>query len=122
MIATLELDHRLRRAGHAVAYLVVSLPVTLLAWPAVALLVIGAALSVLGIGLPLVVAGAGACRALARLDRRAANRWLDAQVPRTRVASAAARARCGAPWTCSTSAACGGWRPSSRSGRCWPRR
>ncbi|MDA0167490.1 sensor domain-containing protein [Solirubrobacter taibaiensis] len=81
MIATLELDHRLRRAGHAVAYLIVSLPVTLLAWPAVALLVIGAAFSVLGIGLPLVVAGAGACRALARLDRRAANRWLDTQVP-----------------------------------------
>ena len=48
MIAALELDHRLRRAGHAVAYLVVSLPVTLLAWPAVALLVIGAALSVAG--------------------------------------------------------------------------
>jgi signal transduction histidine kinase len=76
------LSGRVRRAGHAVAYLVVSLPVTLLAWPAVALLVIGAALSVVGIGLPLVVAGAGACRALARLDRRAANRWLGTQVPR----------------------------------------
>ncbi|MDA0179432.1 sensor domain-containing protein [Solirubrobacter phytolaccae] len=82
MIATFELDRRLARAGHAVAYLVVSLPVTLLAWPAVALLVIGAALSVVGIGLPLVVAGASACRTLAKLDRRAANRWLDAQVPR----------------------------------------
>ncbi|MBE2319894.1 sensor domain-containing protein [Solirubrobacter sp. CPCC 204708] len=82
MIAALDLDDRIVRAGHAVAYLIVSLPVTLLAWPAVALLVIGAALSVVGIGLPLVVAGAGACRALARLDRRAANRWLDAKVPR----------------------------------------
>ncbi len=82
MIAALELDGRLTRAGHAVAYLVVSLPVTLLAWPAVALLIVGAALSVIGIGLPLVIAGAGACRALARLDRRAANRWLDTQVPR----------------------------------------
>jgi signal transduction histidine kinase len=73
---------RLRRAGHAIAYLVVSLPVTLLAWPAVAVLVVGAALSVVGIGLPLVFVGAWACRTLAKLDRRAANRWLDAQVPR----------------------------------------
>ncbi len=70
MIEALELDRRLSRAGHAIAYLVVSLPVTLLAWPAVALVVIGAALSVLGIGLPLVVAGATACRTLAKLDRR----------------------------------------------------
>jgi signal transduction histidine kinase len=77
-----NLRERVRRAGHAVGYLIVSLPVTLLAWPAVALLVLGAALSVTGIGLPLVWAGAYACRALARLDRRAANRWLDAQVPR----------------------------------------
>jgi signal transduction histidine kinase len=82
VIAALELDDRLRRAGHAVAYLAVSLPVTLLAWPAVALLVIGAALSVAGVGLPLVAAGAAACRALARLDRRAANRWVGLQVPR----------------------------------------
>ena len=29
-----RLGERVRRAGHAVAYLVVSLPVTLLAWPA----------------------------------------------------------------------------------------
>lgn len=79
---TFRLGARVRRAGHAVAFLFVSLPVTLLAWPAVALLVLGAALSVVGIGLPLVVAGAGFCRALARLDRRAANRWLGTQVPR----------------------------------------
>jgi signal transduction histidine kinase len=80
--AALELDVRLRRAGHAVAYLVVSLPVTLLAWPVVALVVIGAALSVVGIGLPLLAAGVTLGRALARLDRRAANRWLDGQIPR----------------------------------------
>ena len=81
MIAALELDRRLRRAGHAVAYLVQTLPVTLLALPAVALLVLGAALSVVGIGLPLLLAAAALCRWLVRLDRSAANRWLDAQVP-----------------------------------------
>ena len=37
-----------------------------------------------GIGLPLLLAGAAACRRLVRLDRRAANRWLDAQVPQIR--------------------------------------
>jgi signal transduction histidine kinase len=74
-------ERRFTRAGHAVAYLVVTLPVTVLALPAVALLVLGAALSVVGIGLPLVVAGAGACRGLVQWDRRAANRWLNAQVP-----------------------------------------
>jgi signal transduction histidine kinase len=81
VIAALELDRRLTRTGHAVAYLVVTLPVALLALPAVALLILGAALSVAGIGLPLLLAGAAACRGLVRFDRRAANRWLDAQVP-----------------------------------------
>jgi signal transduction histidine kinase len=81
VIADLELDGRITRAGHAVAYLFVTLPVTLLALPAVAALTLGAALSVAGIGLPLLVAAAACCRALERLDRRAANRWLAAQVP-----------------------------------------
>ncbi|MDA0160239.1 sensor domain-containing protein [Solirubrobacter ginsenosidimutans] len=81
MIAALELDDRFTRAGHAIAYLAVTLPVTLLALPAVAFLVLGAALSVAGIGLPVLLAAAAFCRALERLDRRAANRWLGAQVP-----------------------------------------
>ncbi|WP_053226277.1 sensor histidine kinase [Solirubrobacter soli] len=81
MIADLELDGRFARAGHAIAYLAVTLPVTLLALPAVAALTLGAALSVAGIGLPLLLAAATFCRALERLDRRAANRWLGAQVP-----------------------------------------
>jgi hypothetical protein len=81
VIAALELDRRITRAGHAVAYLVGTLPVALLAIPAVAALVLGAALSVAGIGLPLLLAAAAACRRLVRFDRRAANRWLDAQVP-----------------------------------------
>ena len=81
MIAALELDGRFARAGHAIAYLAVTLPVTLLALPAVAALILGAALSVAGIGLPLLLAAATFCRSLERLDRRAANRWLGAQVP-----------------------------------------
>ena len=81
MIAALELDGRLARAGHAIAYLFVTLPVTLLALPAVVALILGAALSVAGIGLPLLRVSAAACRGLERLDRRAANRWLATQVP-----------------------------------------
>jgi signal transduction histidine kinase len=81
VIAELELERRLVRAGHAVAYLGQTLPVTLLALPAVLVLVLGAALSVVGIGLPLLIAAASLCRWLVRLDRVAANRWLDAQVP-----------------------------------------
>jgi signal transduction histidine kinase len=81
VIAALELDRRLIRAGHALAYLIASLPVTLLAIPAVALLILGAALSVAGIGLPLLLAAAALCRRLVQLDRSAANRWLDAGIP-----------------------------------------
>jgi signal transduction histidine kinase len=77
----LALDARIDRAGHAVAYLFATLPVTLLALPAVAFLTLGAALSVAGLGLPLLLAAAAFCRGLERLDRRAANRWLGAQVP-----------------------------------------
>jgi signal transduction histidine kinase len=81
VIATLELDGRFTRASHAIAYLLATLPLTLLALPAVAALILGAALSVAGIGLPVLVAAADSCRALERLDRRAANRWLATQVP-----------------------------------------
>jgi signal transduction histidine kinase len=81
LIGSLELDGRFTRAGHAVAYLAVTLPVTLLALPAVAALTLGAALSIAGIGLPLLLAAATFCRALERLDRSAANRWLGSQVP-----------------------------------------
>jgi signal transduction histidine kinase len=81
VIAALALEDRFTRAGHAVAYLGTTLPVTLLALPAVAALTLGAALSVAGIGLPLLLAAAAFCRGLERLDRRAANRWLGAQVP-----------------------------------------
>ena len=84
---------------------------TLLALPAVALLVLGAALSVVGIGLPLLLAAASLCRWLVRFDRTAANRWLDAQIPPIAGRVRTARRRLPASrWTCSPTAACGGWR------------
>ena len=81
MIKALELDRRMSHAGQAVSYLVATLPIALLAIPAVLLLLVGAALSVIGVGLPLVVVAAVVCRRLVRLDRRAANHFLDAHVP-----------------------------------------
>jgi signal transduction histidine kinase len=45
------------------------------------LLVLGAALSLIGVGLPILLAGSGACRALLRVDRRIANRLLGTQIP-----------------------------------------
>jgi signal transduction histidine kinase len=81
VIASLELDRRLHHAGQAISYLVVTVPLAILAIPAVLLLMLGTALSVVGIGLPLVVAAAFMCRRLVRWDRRAANRFLDAHLP-----------------------------------------
>jgi signal transduction histidine kinase len=79
--AALRLQERAVRAGQAAAYLVVSVPIALLGLLAIAVLVLGALLGVVGIGLPLLVVAAAACRRLVRLDRRAANRFLGAQVP-----------------------------------------
>jgi signal transduction histidine kinase len=79
--AALDLHGRLHHAGQAISYLAVSLPIALLAIPAVLLLLLGAVLSAVGIGFPLVLGAAVACRRLVRLDRRIANRFLDAHVP-----------------------------------------
>jgi signal transduction histidine kinase len=81
MIAALKLQERFTRAGQAAAYLGASVPIALLGVLAVLLLVVGAALSVVGIGLPLLVVAAGACRRLVRVDRRVANRFLGGQIP-----------------------------------------
>jgi signal transduction histidine kinase len=77
----LELDRHVTRAGQAVAYMAVNIPIAILAVPAVIVVVLGAALSVIGLGLPLLIAGAAACRWLLRIDRRAANRFLSTQIP-----------------------------------------
>jgi signal transduction histidine kinase len=81
VIGSLELDRHVVRAGQAVAYLAVGVPIAILAVPAVVALVIGAALSVIWVGLPVVLASAAACRWLVRADRRAANRLLSTQIP-----------------------------------------
>ncbi len=97
MIAALRLQERVTRAGQAAAYLGASLPIALLGVLAVSLLVVGAALSVVGIGLPLLVVAAGACRRLVRLDRRAANRFLSGQIPPI-TAARPPRTTVGGPW------------------------
>jgi signal transduction histidine kinase len=82
VIGALELDRHVTRAGQAVAYLAISIPIALLAVPAVLAVILGAALTVLaGIGLPLLLAATAACRWLLRLQRRAANRLLLTQIP-----------------------------------------
>jgi signal transduction histidine kinase len=94
VIAALGLQPRVARAAQAAAYLAASVPIALLCLLAVALLVAGAALSVIGIGLPLLLAAAVGCRRLLRLDRRVANRFLGAQIP----PPAAGRPTSGSPW------------------------
>ena len=81
MIAALDLDRRLERASHAAAYLVVNVPIAILGALSVLALVLGAALSVAWIGLPLLLGAAAAVRRLVRLDRRAANRFLGTHIP-----------------------------------------
>jgi signal transduction histidine kinase len=81
VIAALELDRRLERAANAAAYLVVNVPIAILGAISVLALVLGAALSVAWIGLPLLLGAAAACRRLVSLDRRAANRFLGTHIP-----------------------------------------
>jgi signal transduction histidine kinase len=97
VIAALRLHERVTRAGQAAGYLGASVPIALLGVLAVLSLVVGAALSVVGIGLPLLVVAAGACRRLVRLDRRAANRFLGGQIP-PMTAAGPPRKTTGGPW------------------------
>jgi signal transduction histidine kinase len=78
---SLDLPLRLRRAGAGLAYLLVSVPLGIVSAVAVLVLALGAALSVVWIGIPLVYAAVAVCRGLAERDRRAANRLLDAHIP-----------------------------------------
>jgi signal transduction histidine kinase len=81
VIAALGLDRRLERASHAASYLVVNVPLAIVGALSVLALVVGAALSVVWIGLPLLLGAAAVCRRLVRLDRRAANRFLGLHIP-----------------------------------------
>jgi signal transduction histidine kinase len=94
VIAALELDRRLERAANAAAYLVVNVPIAILGAISVLALVLGAALSVVWVGLPLLLGAAAACRQLVRLDRRAANRFLGTHIPPVPGAAPTA----GSPW------------------------
>jgi signal transduction histidine kinase len=95
VIAPLQLARRGRRAAHVIAYLAASVPIALLGVLAVLLLVVGAGLSVVGVGVPVLLAASAASRRLVRLDRRLANRFLVTQIPPL---AAGGRARSGSPW------------------------
>jgi signal transduction histidine kinase len=81
VIATLELDRRFERAAQAFTYLLINVPIAVLGVIAVMTLALGAALSVVGVGLPLLIGAAAAIRWLVRLDRRAANAFLGMHIP-----------------------------------------
>jgi signal transduction histidine kinase len=81
VIAALELPRRARRAAQVIAYLAASIPIAVLGVLAVLLLAVGAALSVIRIGLPVLRAAAAACRRLVGIDRRLANRFLGTRIP-----------------------------------------
>ena len=81
MIAALELDRRTERAAGAIAYLAVNVVLALLSIVAVLGFALGAALSVLRIGLPVLLPAAAACRWILGADRRAANRFLGMKIP-----------------------------------------
>jgi signal transduction histidine kinase len=81
VIAALELQRRAGRAAQSVGYLATSVAISVLGLLAIVLVALGAVLSLIGLGLPLLRAGVAACRRVVRLDRRAANRFLGAQIP-----------------------------------------
>ena len=130
MIAALELDRRLRPRRPRRRLPRRDLPVTLLALAGG-----GAAGARRGAQRPRHRAaargrrGGAACRALARLDRRAANRWLDAQVPPIpgpRAARTAARLRRSLDLLSDRSAVADGAPPDDPAAagrrRCWSSR
>jgi signal transduction histidine kinase len=95
VIAALALPQRAGRATMSAAYLAASVPLAVLGLLAVLVLAVGAVLSVVVIGLPLLLVAAAACRRLVQLDRRAANRFLGAQIPPMPTSG---RPTAGRPW------------------------
>ena len=78
---SIDFGRRLRHAGEALEYLTLSLPLGLVCALTAAVLVLGAALSAIWLGLPLVLAAVAVCARLAEVERRQANRLLDAHIP-----------------------------------------
>jgi signal transduction histidine kinase len=90
----LELPRRIERAFRALAYLALCVPLGVLGLLALAAVGIAALLSLTGAATPLLQAAIGAARRVGELDRRAANRVLEAHIaPLPRRARVA-----GTPW------------------------
>jgi signal transduction histidine kinase len=93
-VAALELPQRVERAVRALAYLALMIPLGVLGMLAIAAIALGALVSIVGLGGPVALAIRWS-RRLADLDRRAANRLLDAHIAplagRARVAGSAWR-------------------------------
>ena len=93
-VASLELPRRLERASRALAYIALMIPLGALGLLAIAAIALGALVSIVGLGGPFALA-VRAARRLAELDRRLANRLLDAHIAplpgRARVAGSAWR-------------------------------
>ncbi|HEX2102684.1 MAG TPA: sensor domain-containing protein [Solirubrobacteraceae bacterium] len=79
--AELELPQRIERAFRTLAYLALSVPLGVLGLLALVAVALGALLSLTGAGTPLLQAAIGAARRVGELDRRAANRLLEAHIP-----------------------------------------
>jgi signal transduction histidine kinase len=79
--SSFDLPRRVERAVQALAYLAIGLPLGLLGVLVLALVVVGALLSLVWIGLPLLLFALRLSRRLADVDRRQANRLLDAHLP-----------------------------------------
>jgi len=91
---SLELPGRVSRALSALAYTLLSVGLGVLGAVTLVAVGVGAALSLLTVGLPLLIGAVAACRWLAEVDRRLANRLLDAHLapmPRR-------RRQGGSPW------------------------
>jgi signal transduction histidine kinase len=80
-VKELRLERRLRRAGRVLVYVALSVPLGVLGAATILVLVVGAALSVVGIGLPLLLGAAAVARWLAQGDRWAANRLVRTHLP-----------------------------------------
>jgi signal transduction histidine kinase len=93
--SSLALPRRATRAALSAGYLGTSVVLSLLGLLAIAVVLVGVVLSVVAVGLPILMAGTAACRAVVRADRRAANRFLGSQVPPLPFAPAVTH---GSPW------------------------
>jgi signal transduction histidine kinase len=94
VLASLELPRRVERAFRALAYIALCVPLGALGLLALVAIAVGALVSMAG-GLPVLTLAIAAARRVAELDRRAANRLLDAHIsplpPRPRVAGSSWR-------------------------------